>query len=399
MSTGGRINVLLFSNEPAACGGAEEHMVLLARSLCRERFRIVVACPPVMVEKLGSSLPRDAELETHEFYSPLDIRAALQFASCIRRHRIHILHSHMFHASMVASPIARLMRVPVTIETPHVREHWRKGWKRSYLVDRFIARTVDAFIAVSQANAAFLRREKRISAKKVHVITNGIDTERFRPGYHDSSAFRQQLGISDCDPIVVVLARLEPQKGHAVLLSALPMVCRRIPGVRLLLVGEGSLREELETQAESLGISQNVFFVGHQRNIPEWLKISNFTVLPSFYEGLPLAVLESLAAGKPVIATAVDGTPEVVLDGRTGLLVRPGDASALADAMCRLLTSESWAEQLGQAGRQWIVDHFSLKRQIQETERLYLELYALKHRAFGTSSQSFEREFVGSSRQ
>jgi glycosyltransferase involved in cell wall biosynthesis len=138
------------------------------------------------------------------------------------------------------------------------------------------------------------------------------------------------------------------------------------------------LREPLEEQARSLGLARNIKFAGFQRNIPDWLAASDFTVLPSLFEGLPLAAMESLAMAKPVIATAVDGTPEVVLHGRTGLLVPPRDASALARAMCRLLGDRDWAGQLGIAGRKWILDHFSIGRQIRETEALYFE--AIKKR-------------------
>lgn len=383
MSTRYPINVMLFSNEPAACGGAEEHMLALARGLRRDRFRVVLTCPPAILEKFGARIPSDVMVEPVEYYSPMDLRGARRLLSCIRRHAIDILHSHMFHASLVASPLGRACGVPVVIETPHVRERWRKGWKRSYFVDRLVARAVDAFVAVSEANADYLIQEKRFPADKIRTIKNGIDTERFRPERAAIDDLRAALGVAEFESIVAVLARLEPQKGHAVLLDAFSIVHKRFPGVGLVLLGEGSLREPLEEQAHLLGIAKNVRFVGFESNTPKWLEASDFTVLPSLYEGLPLAAMESLAAARPVIATAVDGTPEVVLDGQTGLLVAPGDAPALATAMGRFLENRAWTRQLGAAGRRWILDNFSLERQVRETEALYVDVWSRKKAARG----------------
>jgi glycosyltransferase involved in cell wall biosynthesis len=376
---------MLFGNDPATRGGAEEHMLMLARALRRDSFRVVLACPPAVLDKLGADIPSDVAAEPIEYYSPTDIKGARQLASSLRRHEIDILHSHMFHASMVASPLGRLCRVPVIIETPHVREHWRRGWKRSYFVDRLIARMVDAYIAVSEANAGYLAGEKRLPASKIRTIQNGIDTERFCPKRGEPGELRNTFGLAEFDSVIAVLARLEPQKGHALLLDALSTVRKQFPRVGVVLLGEGSLREPLEEQARSLDLARNINFAGFQRNIPDWLAASDFTVLPSLYEGLPLAAMESLAMAKPVIASAVDGTPEVVLHGRTGLLVPPGNASALARAMCRLLGDREWTGQLGITGRKWILDHFSIGRQIRETEALYFEAIKKKVRVRATA--------------
>jgi glycosyltransferase involved in cell wall biosynthesis len=373
-----RLNVMLFGNDPSTRGGAEEHMLLLARCLQREQFRVILACPPAVLEKFGSDIPSDVVVEPIEFYNLVDLKAAWKLATALRRHRIDILHSHMFHASLVASPVGRVCQVSVVLETPHVREDWRTGWKRSYLVDRLVARTVDGYIAVSLANAEYLVREKRLPASKIRIVRNGIDTERFCPKHAGLADFRKAQGLVEADSVIVVLARLEPQKGHSILLTALSSVCQQFPGVRVVFLGEGSLRNELEVQAKSLGLGPNVHFAGFQKNIPEWLAVSEFTVLPSLYEGLPLAAIESLAAAKPVIASAVDGTPEVVLNERTGLLVPSGNVSALATAMRRFLRDREWTRQLGITGRKWVVEKFSAERQIRETEAFYFDAWNSK---------------------
>lgn len=385
MLAGQRLNVLLFGNDPTTRGGAEEHMLMLARALRRDSFRVVLACPPTVLSKFGADIPSDVVAEPIEYYNPTDIKGARQLASLLRRHAIDILHSHMFHASLVASPLGRFCGVPVIVETPHVREYWRRGWKRSYFVDRLVARMVDAYIAVSEANARYLAGEKRLPASKIRTIQNGIDTERFCPTRGEQGELRKAFGLAKFDSVIAVLARLEPQKGHALLLDALSTVCKQFPRVCVVLLGEGSLREPLEQQARSLDLTPNIKFAGFQGNTPEWLAASDFTVLPSLYEGLPLAAMESLAMARPVIATAVDGTPEVVLNGRTGLLVPPGDVSALAQAMCRLLEDRELTCQLGIAGRQWIVDRFSIGRQIRDTEALYFAAMKKKVRVPATA--------------
>ncbi len=349
---------------------------MLLTHLDRTQFRPMLAAPPQLIKLLQPDLPHDVEAIPVSLREPGDLRSAWRFERLLARRRIDILHSHMFQASRLASPLGWLARVPVIIETPHIREHWRKGWiKGSYLIDRFVARLVTAFIAVSEANGQYLRNEKRLPAKKIFVIRNGSPLERFDPERVAPPELRTKLDIDRHAQVVLVLARLEPQKGHRVLLEAWKSVAQSYPAARLVFAGDGVLRAELEAQAATLGIAGSVSFVGRQSNIPDWLALADFTVLPSFYEGLPLAAIESLAAGRPVVATAVDGTIEVVLDGKTGLTVPPGDPAALATAISRMLAAPELVRSLGRAGRQFVLEHFSRERQVQQTEALYLDTW------------------------
>jgi glycosyltransferase involved in cell wall biosynthesis len=172
---------------------------------------------------------------------------------------------------------------------------------------------------------------------------------------------------------------LEQQKGHSVMLDALPLVRRRFPNVRTVFAGEGSLLQQLQQQVEGLGLQGAVDFVGFQNNIEEWFSIADITVLPSFYEGLPLVAIESQAAGTPLVATAVDGTPEIVINGKTGLTVAPGDSSALAEAICKLLADPLLRQQYGSAGRSLVFQKFSQEQQIRKTEQIYLSLRERVH--------------------
>jgi glycosyltransferase involved in cell wall biosynthesis len=173
---------------------------------------------------------------------------------------------------------------------------------------------------------------------------------------------------------------LEPQKGHRFLLEAHARVVRDFPKARLVCLGEGALRQNLEEQSRHLQIQDSVRFVGYQSNVDEWLAMADFTVLPSLFEGLPLVAIESLAAQRPMIATAVDGTPEVVVNEKTGLTVPPGDARPLADAILRLLCQPELRHQLGLAGRKWVLENFSQEQQIRKTQELYLRAWNLSLR-------------------
>ncbi len=367
-----RISVLYFTNGKAR-GGAEEHILTLLRGLDRSRFRPYLACTPVVAECLAKDLPADVEVFPVSFCGLREVAGGVRLARFIRRHNIDILHSHLFYSSFFASPVGWLCRVPVIVETPHVREQWRHGLKAGFWIDRLAGRFVTHYIAVSAANARYLVGEKRLPAKKVVTILNGCDLGRFDPLHQAPAALRASLGFAPDDLVLLVAGRLEPQKGHRVMLEALPLLRRDFPNVRLVCVGDGALRGQLEQQVRELCLSDAVRFVGYQNDIPRWLSLADVTVLPSFFEGLPLIAIESLAAARPMVATTVDGTPEVILDGRTGFTVPAGDALALAVAIGRLLRDPDKRRNFGQAGRSFVLEHFTQERQVEQTLQLYFD--------------------------
>jgi glycosyltransferase involved in cell wall biosynthesis len=373
------ISLMLFTNATAR-GGAEEHMLTLLHGLSRSHFRLYLVCPGEVAEKLEKDLPPDVELIPLSLQNPKQLNVARRFAQILRDRQVQILHSHRFYSSLFASPIAAFCRVPVIIETPHLSERWRQGWCTShFVVDRLVGRFVDYYIAVSQANACYLAKEKGLPVKKIVVIRNGCDIQRFEHIQQPAAGLKTSISFSEEDRVVVIAARLEPQKGHAVLLRALPRILREFSEVRLVCLGDGCLRSELGSLAESLGLRHAVRFVGHQSNVGDWLAMAEFSVLPSLWEGLPLIAIESLAAGRAVVATGVDGTPEVVVHGKTGLIVPPNDSESLANAICCLLRDPALSAKMGRAGREWVSEQFTQERQIRQTEEVYLR--ALEERS------------------
>jgi glycosyltransferase involved in cell wall biosynthesis len=369
------ITVLYFTNSVVR-GGAEEHILTLLRKLDRAMFRPVLVCPSECAEQLRPDLPQDVPVEKLKFERPYQLGRAWQLAKLLKQYQVGILHSHLFCSSLAASPVARLSGVPVVMETPHLREAWRHGLiKGSYAVDRAIASCVDHYIAVSEANARYLINEKRLPSGKVHVIHNGCDLNKYEPRRSVPQGLRASLGFADDDPVIVALGRLEPQKGHRNLLDAQVRVLREIPKARLVCVGTGALAQELLDQTRKLGIENSVRFVGYQSNVADWLALADISVLPSLFEGLPLVAIESLAAQRPMVATAVDGTVEVVINEQTGLTVPPQNAKALAAALIRLLRDPQLRSQLAQNGRQFVFEHFSQEQQVRKTQNLYLRAW------------------------
>ncbi len=368
---------LLFFLTSRTRGGVEEHVLSLLQALSAERFVLGLACPAA----LGHALAAELETLPVEVF-PVEAtrwtrrREIHRLWGILRRFRPDVVHCHLFRATFVGAPLARLAGVPIVLETYHGRELWRQGrLKGSFVVDRFVSRYIDRVIAVSKAAAHFLVEAKGIPSEKITVIPNGRDLNHFLPGNGQrGTAIRQHLNIPDQAPVLGAVGRLEAQKGHRFLLDALPTILAKAPETRLVLLGQGSLQTALEAQIERLGLGHAVIFAGFQRDVSAYMDAMDVVVLPSLYEGMPLTAIEASASAKPVVATAVDGTPEVIRHGETGLLVPPSHPSALAEAILTLLHRPDLAGQYGAAARQWALQHFDIRRQVAETERLYLAL-------------------------
>ena len=377
---------MLFSNATAR-GGAEEVILQLLQGLERKLFHLHLTCTPELWRLLQADLPADVTLSLLSLDRFYDFRGAYQLARALRQYRTQILHSHMFRASLFASPLARLLKIPVVLDTSHGREVWRKGWKASFFVDRVVARRVDHTIAVSDSTANYLIDEKRLPAAKIKVIHNGVDLQRYQRDAGAARDLKQSLKLDDDAPLLIVIGRLEPQKGHRILLEAMPAIRKDFPKVHLVCLGDGSLRGELERRVKSRELDRAVSFVGYQADIRRWLASADLSILPSLFEGLPMAAIESLASECPIVATAVDGTPEVVLDGVTGLLVPPEDAESLARAILRMLRHPDRARQMAKAGRQFVLENFSVQQMVRRNQDLYLnswEQYLLQRHSHNT---------------
>jgi glycosyltransferase involved in cell wall biosynthesis len=278
------------------------------------------------------------------------IRHLPRFVRAVRAERPAVFHAHLnwLLSCKFGLLAARMARVPTVIAS--LQNFLAGPWKRNLgWQQKMVAAVVDRYVAVSQAIADQLAGPFGTPAYKIEVIRNGIPLAAFEDPGGSSPAHDAQR------PLILTVARLDDQKGHDFLLDAIPDITHGT----FLFAGEGDRRRSLEEKAERLGISHRVAFLGHRSDVPQLLAGCDVFVLPSLYEGFPLSVLEAMAAGRPVVATAVGGTPEAVVDGVTGYLVPPAQPAALAEAVNRVLADPARAEAMGRAGQARAKESFS----------------------------------------
>jgi glycosyltransferase involved in cell wall biosynthesis len=241
--------------------------------------------------------------------------------------------------------------------------------------ERRLARHTDAFISVSQAGIDEGRRLRLLGDRPAHLVRSGIDIAAFAAADGLRDAARRQLGLPADAPVAGMIACLKPQKSPLDFVDAAAEVAARLPQARFFIAGDGELRPAVEARAAERGLRDRLLLLGWRRDVPELLGALDVLVLTSRWEGLPRVCPQAMAAGRPIVATAVDGVPEAVVDGRNGYLVAPGDAAATARRVLELLQDESLRRRLGAAGRQ-AVGEFSEERMVADQERLYEELLA-----------------------
>lgn len=353
--------------------GAEKQMVLLARGLPRDRFRVEVAA----LTRLG---PLRAELE--EAGVPvtligkrlkLDPIALAQLARFLRRGRFDVVQTWIFAANVHGRIAARWAGVPVVVTAEMAVDLW-KG-RGQLAIDRRLAGWTDTVVGNSNAVVDFYRRAG-VPEDRLAMIPSGIADEE--PPEVDPAAVRAGLGLGPADPLVLFVGRLAPQKAVDDLLKALDVLQHVRPAVRALIVGDGPLRAQLEETSRGYGLADRVLFLGHRDDVPRLLAAADLLVLPSLYEGLPNVVLEAMRFRKPVVATAAPGTTEVVDPGVTGLLVPLRDPPALAQAIRTVVDDPELARRLGAAGRDRAEAEFRAQTMVERFAGLYERLARAK---------------------
>ena len=381
----GRIKLLKFITA-LGMAGTEKQFMNLGRALDGSRFELHLACLHRWghfleeVEALGIPL---VEYRITSLCRPDVLKEQLRFAAYIKRNGIQIVHTYGFYPNVFAIPAAWLAGVPAIVASIRDTGGYQTSIQRR--VEKFVCWQADRIAVNAEAVRQWLIAQ-RYNPEKITVIPNGIDLSRF-PLQRGVSKLREELGLPQGTPLIAVLSRLHPFKGIEYFLEAAAIVATRFPEARFLIVGAGVIvkdgavewdaryGEGLESYAMRLGLGGRVIFTGFRLDVPEWLSEITVSVLPSVSsEGLSNTVLESMAAGVPVVATTVGGNPELVQDGVTGLVVPPQDSGALARAVCRLLENKELALKFGQAARQRAAERFSVETMVRETEHLYLSL-------------------------
>ena len=347
----------------------------LCRFIDKDKYQILACC----MRKGGpyEDKLRDLGIQVKNFNMKciLDLRVIFKLIKFIRENEVDIVHTSIRLADWYGRVSAKLAGVPLIFSTIHNTDYWRR--ERKYIAYSILDRLLLAFnthiVAVSYGVKNFLVRWQSVNPDKITVIHNGIDVEEFT----DSTScekLRDLFGLQSNVPTVGFTGRIERQKGLHILLHAARNIVQSGRQVQFLIVGDGSLRRELESIAKKLEIEQHVIFTGFRSDRSEVLTILRFLdifVMPSLWEGLGLSIIEAMLAGKPVVASKIDGIPEVVLDQETGILVPPREPKALADAICTLLDSPEKRREMGERGRQHAIRHFSIDRMVRDYEEFY----------------------------
>jgi glycosyltransferase involved in cell wall biosynthesis len=347
-------------------GGAERHLLELWSRIDRARFRVEIAC----LHREGQFLPAVEALgwPVHDLrvgrriYSPSGIGALWRLLHHVRAMRPDIIHGYLFGPSLYAVLAGRALGVPVVAVAKRNLDAFES--RRQQAIQRFVHRSATHVTAVSEAVAGTVVA-MGVPRERITVIPNGVDLERFgTPGD------RAALGGSDGAPLIGSVACLAPRKDQATLIDALALLAARGVAWNAAVVGEGPERPALEAQLAARGLTGRVRLLGERNDVERLLPAFDVFVLSSREEGIPNALLEAMAAGRPAVATAVGGTPEVLSDPETGWLVPPGAPEALAVALEQALTDPAEAQRRGAAARR------------RATERLGIDAMVRAHQAF-----------------
>jgi glycosyltransferase involved in cell wall biosynthesis len=355
-------------------GGADQQILILARAM-RARgheVRIVTLAPlgPMGLEARADGIP----IESLELRRSIgDLPRVIRLARMIRSWQPDLLHSHLVHANLLASTLRPITRVPALISTIH---SINDGGPLRMAAYRLTSGQVDRFTIISRLAAERYVAIGAVPASLVQVIPNAVDTDRFRRLPEARTVLRKELGL-DHQFVWLAVGRFEEAKDYPTMIAGFARLGVSRPDSYLLLVGKGSLRENVEALLREHGLEQRVRFLGVRRDVPELMSAADGYLLSSAWEGMPVVLLEAAAAELPVVSTRVGGVAEVVDDGSTGLLVPPGDPKALAGAMEAIETLHPAARAaMGARGRALVEQRYGTRQIMEMWERLYGELAA-----------------------
>lgn len=353
-------------------GGTERQVTNVSLRLDADRFALHLACMRDFGE-LKQEFEHVSRINRPVFgigkrlYSFRTFLEAGRLARYIRRNSIQVVHAYGLYPNIFAVPVARLAGAPIVIASI------RDCCDILTPVQRWLQKLACRFADCVLVNAGAVRESliaQGYRPDKIAVIRNAVVPPKHAQREQGVNV-REELGWPRSAPIVLVLSRLNRMKGVEYFLEAAAWIAAKKPEARFLIVGDGAIRNELQNRAASLGLAGKIVFTGFRLDVARILSEVNLSVLPSLSEGLSNSLLESMAAGVPVIATRVGGNPEIVEDGVSGLLVPPRDSATLMDAMLMLLENPSLASRFGAAGKSGIAEMFSLERSVREVEDLY----------------------------
>ena len=364
MDPTGQMRTLLVIDE-LDIGGTEQQLLEFVRRVPRARYAPLVCC-----FRYGRKAAEIAQLGIPVVHLPkrrrFDAGVIRRLASLMRRERVGIVHTFLIGANLWGRLAALIARVPVIVASERNVDVWEELPKR--YIGKFLARFTDRIVANAEAVRSYLIA-RGVESKRVVTIRNGVDLGRFETPI-DVGRVRSSLGVAPDDVLAAVVARLEPQKGHDTVVDAAARLRERCPRLRFVFVGGGSREAGLSELVARNGLADRIVFTGFRTDSAELIRAADLSILVSTREGLSNTLLESLAAGRPVIASRVGGNAEVVSPD-VGVLVPPQDPAALADALASLVADPVSAARMGARGKERVRREFPVSRMVAETVALY----------------------------
>jgi glycosyltransferase involved in cell wall biosynthesis len=351
-------------------GGAERQVLQLARGLRERKWQITV----IALSGTGSEAGPQLLAAGVDFFS-LKMRKGLadpagwiRFHRWLRRNKPDVVHAHLPHAAWMARWSRLATPARIVLDTVHTSSPGTVGRQLGY---RFSGWLTDAVTAVSDGAADAYLTARMVTRDRLVVIPNGVNTCVWKALPAERESLRKEFGLQD-DFLWLAAGRLEPVKNYPALLDAFA----QLPGcAHLVIAGTGTMEDELRERCAGLGLASRVTFLGFERDLLRWMRAADAFVLPSLWEGLPLALLEAGACSLPAVATDIPGSREVLISGETGLLAKPGSVAALADSMKAMMQMDPSArDDLGRNARRNVIARFSLDAVLDKWEKLYRDL-------------------------
>lgn len=352
---------VLHVNDQREWGGGEQQTAYLAEGLVALGHRVTLAARPDGALYAALSDSKDLTCCPVTLGGEWDLRSAWRLSRIVLNSEIDIIHAHTGHAHTLACLARRLAGRGRVIVSRRVAFP-----PRGNVLSRFKYRCPDRYIAISGCVEQSLRAFG-VPEDKVVVVHSGIDMQRF-PAQPLS---RAEFGVPEDVPLVGAVGALVEAKDHATLLSAMRRVVDTEPLVRLVIAGEGPLRAQLEAQILQLGLKDNVLLLGHRQDIPQLLASLDVFAMSSVSEGLGTSVLDALASGLPVVATAAGGIPEMIRNNETGILIPTGDPDAMAEGLLRVLRDRALGREMAERGKSLVAEKFTVQSMVRGTAEVY----------------------------
>jgi len=356
---------ILFINSIQMFGGGEIWMLRALRALQERGHQVWLCCRPE-AEVGKRAVAQRIPVEFVAFGGDFDPRTIFKLARLMKREQIEIVLTNMDKELRLGGLAAKLAGVPVVIPRRGIdyplKNRWRYRWAYNVLATRILAN--------SQATKhALLQNAPWLDAERIEVIYNGIDAEPFvQPSARN---FRAEWRVKSGELVLGFVGQLDERKGIRILLAAFQRIKREWPQSRLVFVGQGPLRDLIVREIEKQGWGEAALLIGFVDDIAGVMQALDILLLPSYWEGFGIVLIEAMAAGKPAISTDTSSMPEIIVDGQTGFVVPPGDAGMLAERAIQLLRNAAQREKFGFAARQRVLEKFTQQRMIEELENLF----------------------------